>query len=757
MWPRGALPFGLAVICGFLLALTSNVQGGVLAGKSAGEHSHSAQESFQKNFLTSFLSQSDIEEKPSSKPEETEPHSGHSSSGDEESIKPRHASKSYRRRDRYDHHDHDDHYYDDHGDHYYDPYEEDHHYDPYEEDHYGHGGYEEKHEDDPFHKASVDCRFTPFVNATTEDECSEVAVEEFDKYCKDVEHCHLKGSCFWDWEKAKKGKYACFCPTPKYDCQKKKQCYWFKYKKEKEVQKKKVHHNDKYDHHGYDDYEEDYYDEPWGRSYKRSSYKKKDRRHKHKKPEKKEETHGVCMHNSERFYNLMARLLKSRGKKDFALKIKYSAAPARGKLPYGPHGPAIIGFGEELGEHLDEIYPDDKYNYQFDEEFDPLLWLGYNHPKHGKHQGHGHKKHGHHGYGGGPYGGGYGGHGYGGYGYGGHYGVGPYDYVHHGHFGKHDYGYGKHHGHKGYGHDKYDHDGGYDDHHEDDYGYDDHHEDDYGYEDRHGYGHKGYGDDYYGYEDPYGPWGKYGRHRRYGHHYGPFNRFGGGHFPFLGQHHFFNPLGFQGPLAVQNPVGAYHGPLVNTVQNPVPANQGTGHAAVPQHPIHGSGYAAVPQNPMPVGQPLPTPYPPIYQPIQPAIAQTVPQPIEPAQTPTYAPEVLPVPVEEVSTKPLDPFFPDALTTDDPPIPSYPSPQPPVIYGPGGLNSAPIPTYGPEVVAPVPIEVAPTAPLDPTLYARELQDQELLILKDQDFVPQSSPAMDFFDPMVEFLPEFRRLH
>merc|ERR1712226_1363192 len=404
-----------------------------------------------------------------------------------------------------------------------------------------------KHEDDPFHKASVDCRFTPYVNASTEDQCSEVAVEQFDKYCKDVEHCHLKGSCYWDWQKAKKGKYSCFCPTPKYDCQKKKQCYWFKYKKEKKVEKKKVHHNDKYDHHGHDDYEEDYYDEPWGRSYRRSSYKKKDRRHKHKKPEKKEETHGVCMHNSERFYNLMARLLKSRGKKDFALKIKYSAAPARGKLPYGPHGPAIIGFGEELGEHLDEIYPDDKYNYQFDEEFDPLLWLGYNHPKHGKHQGHGHKKHGHHGYGSGPHGGGYGGHGYGG----GYYGGGPYDYVHHGHFGKHDYGYGKHHGHKGYGHD--------------------HHEDDYGYEDHHGYGHDG---GYDAYEDPYGPWGKYGRHRRYGHHYGPYNRFGGGHFPFFGQHQLFNPLGYQGTVnTAQNPVHAHQGPLGNSAQNPVIANQ----------------------------------------------------------------------------------------------------------------------------------------------------------------------------------------
>merc|ERR1712121_325066 len=112
--------------------------------------------------------------------------------------------------------------------------------------------------------------------------------------------------------------------------------------------------------------------------------------------------------------------------------------------------------------------------------------------------------------------------------------------------------------------------------------------------------------------------------------------------------------------------------------------------------------------------------------------------IEPAPTPTYAPEVVPVPVEEVSTKPLDPFFPDALTSTDPPIqymgeiPSYPSPQSPA-------------TYGPEV-APVPVEAAP---LDPALYAREVQDQE------SSPVPQSGPAMDFFDPMVEFLPEFRR--
>jgi len=156
---------------------------------------------------------------------------------------------------------------------------------------------------------------------------------------------------------------------------------------------------------------------------------------------------------------------------------------------------------------------------------------------------------------------------------------------------------------------------------------------------------------------------------------------------------------------------------------------------------------------MPFGQPLPTPYPPIYQPIQPALAQPVPQPIE-----TYAPEVVPVPVEEVATKPLDPFF-DALTYTDPPspyggeIPSYPSAQPPVVYGPAaGMNSEPIPTptYGPEV-APVPVEAAPAAPLDPALYARQLQDQE------SSPVPQSGPAMDYFDPMVEFLPEFRRFH
>jgi len=42
-----------------------------------------------------------------------------------------------------------------------------------------------------------------------------------------------------------------------------------------------------------------------------------------------------------------AHLLSKRGKKDFAIKIKYSSAAAKGHLPYGPHGPAIIGYKED--------------------------------------------------------------------------------------------------------------------------------------------------------------------------------------------------------------------------------------------------------------------------------------------------------------------------------------------------------------------------------------------------------------------------
>jgi len=52
-----------------------------------------------------------------------------------------------------------------------------------------------------------------------------------------------------------------------------------------------------------------------------------------------------CINSAERFYLLLSRLLSKRGKKDFAIKIRYGATPARGKLPLGPYGPAIIGGG----------------------------------------------------------------------------------------------------------------------------------------------------------------------------------------------------------------------------------------------------------------------------------------------------------------------------------------------------------------------------------------------------------------------------
>ena len=54
---------------------------------------------------------------------------------------------------------------------------------------------------------------------------------------------------------------------------------------------------------------------------------------------------GECISNAERFYNILSNLLVKRGKKDFAIRINYSSAPARGQLPTGPWGPAIIGGG----------------------------------------------------------------------------------------------------------------------------------------------------------------------------------------------------------------------------------------------------------------------------------------------------------------------------------------------------------------------------------------------------------------------------
>merc|ERR1711913_113239 len=53
-----------------------------------------------------------------------------------------------------------------------------------------------------------------------------------------------------------------------------------------------------------------------------------------------------CISNSERFYGMLQKLLLKRGKKDFAIKIRYGATAARGKLPLGPWGPSIIGHGD---------------------------------------------------------------------------------------------------------------------------------------------------------------------------------------------------------------------------------------------------------------------------------------------------------------------------------------------------------------------------------------------------------------------------
>jgi len=52
-----------------------------------------------------------------------------------------------------------------------------------------------------------------------------------------------------------------------------------------------------------------------------------------------------CISNAERFYDHLYMLLHKRGKKDFAINIRYGATPARGSLPMGPLGPQIIGQG----------------------------------------------------------------------------------------------------------------------------------------------------------------------------------------------------------------------------------------------------------------------------------------------------------------------------------------------------------------------------------------------------------------------------
>merc|ERR1719376_415587 len=61
--------------------------------------------------------------------------------------------------------------------------------------------------------------------------------------------------------------------------------------------------------------------------------------------EDKETGYKECISKAERFYNQLYALLSKRGKKSFAINIRYGATPARGNLPYGPWGPAVIGYG----------------------------------------------------------------------------------------------------------------------------------------------------------------------------------------------------------------------------------------------------------------------------------------------------------------------------------------------------------------------------------------------------------------------------
>jgi len=258
-----------------------------------------------------------------------------------------------------------------------------HHHDDHYDGHDDGGHYLDGYEEDVFAKASVDCRFDVYPYAANPEECSKVSLKNFkpDLIFDDPHKEHSGGgACFWDFQLAKLegGTNACLCPRKKKECHQKKQCYWFKHRVPADK------HKDSKGHHHHDG---------------------KDSKDHHKD----EKEMGVCMHNSERFYNLMARLLAKRGKKDLSLKIQYSSAPARGKLPWGPKGPAIIGYGEELGNYLDKIYPDkNPWNYQFQEGFDPYLWLGYQHPDPNHHKGgrKGHKggrhfgKGGHHHYGG---------------------------------------------------------------------------------------------------------------------------------------------------------------------------------------------------------------------------------------------------------------------------------------------------------------------------------------------------------------------
>jgi len=162
-----------------------------------------------------------------------------------------------------------------------------------------------RHSDESqYYKASINCREFHYPHAITPTQCRDVKIRDYEPdYNRDDPN--KKAFCRWDmgFSDDKDEHQGCLCPRTKYKCHKKHQCYWYKPK------------------------------------------------HSARKHGDNKDDHGQCLHNSERFYNILANLLSKRGKKDFALKIKYSSAAAKGHLPYGPSGPGYFPYDQQLYRH----------------------------------------------------------------------------------------------------------------------------------------------------------------------------------------------------------------------------------------------------------------------------------------------------------------------------------------------------------------------------------------------------------------------
>jgi len=178
-------------------------------------------------------------------------------------------------------------------------------------------GYASGYDDDEIermsrsYKASVNCREFHHESALTPQQCHNVKLRDYSSDY-DPSNPNELAYCRWDMGFDDYEKQAgCLCPRTKDKCQKKHQCYWYRSK-----------HSDD----------------------------------------------GDCVHNSERFYNILANLLSKRGKKDFALKIKYSSAAAKGRLPHGPWGPAYFDLDYEPYIHpqVDPLYTGNPFMNSYD-------------------------------------------------------------------------------------------------------------------------------------------------------------------------------------------------------------------------------------------------------------------------------------------------------------------------------------------------------------------------------------------------------